>query len=421
MPIARLAAASSIGTTLEWYDFAVYNVMAALVFNAVFFPSFDPLTGTILAFSTYAVGYVSRPLGGILFGQLGDRRGRRVVLVTTLLLMGVATVLIGLLPTYQIWGVWSPILLVTLRFLQGAAIGGEWAGAVLLSLEHGASRQRGRNASFAQVGPACGTILGTGVIAVISAVLSPASFEAWGWRMPFWSSMSLVVFGLWLRRGVEETPAFRDLELRQATARTPIKEVFTQHGQRLIIAVGARIGPDVVYALLVAFTLTYVTTVLHLSRSLALATTVVGAACNAVAVPLFGTLSDRIGRRPVYALGAALAILWAYAYFALMNTARPLLIGVAVAVGLLIHASMYGPQAAFVTEQFPARVRYAGASMAYTLGGLLGGGFAPLIMAALYKSFGSTVPVSLYVSAVLAITLIALRWSAETAKVPLIE
>jgi MFS family permease len=335
--------------------------------------------------------------------------------------MGVATVLIGLLPTYQIWGVWSPILLVTLRFLQGAAIGGEWAGAVLLSLEHGASRQRGRNASFAQVGPACGTILGTGVIAVISAVLSPASFEAWGWRMPFWSSMSLVVFGLWLRRGVEETPAFRDLELRQATARTPIKEVFTQHGQRLIIAVGARIGPDVVYALLVAFTLTYVTTVLHLSRSLALAATVVGAACNAVAVPLFGTLSDRIGRRPVYALGAALAILWAYAYFALMNTARPLLIGVAVAVGLLIHASMYGPQAAFVTEQFPARVRYAGASMAYTLGGLLGGGFAPLIMAALYKSFGSTVPVSLYVSAVLAITLIALRWSAETAKVPLIE
>jgi MFS family permease len=421
MPIARLAAASSIGTTLEWYDFAVYNVMAALVFNVVFFPSFDPLTGTILAFSTYAVGYVSRPLGGFLFGQLGDRRGRRVVLVTTLLLMGVATVLIGLLPTYQIWGVWSPILLVTLRFLQGAAIGGEWAGAVLLSLEHGASRQRGRNASFAQVGPACGTILGTGVIAVITAVLSPASFEAWGWRMPFWSSMSLVVFGLWLRRGVEETPAFRDLELRQATARTPIKEVFTQHGQRLLIAVGARVGPDVVYALLVAFTLTYVTTVLHLSRSLALAATVVGAACNAVAVPLFGTLSDRIGRRPVYALGAALAIPWAYAYFALMNAARPLLIGVAVAVGLLIHASMYGPQAAFVTEQFPARVRYAGASMAYTLGGLLGGGFAPLIMAALYKSFGSTVPVSLYVSAALAVTLIALRSSAETAKVPLIE
>jgi MFS family permease len=419
--IARLAAASAIGTTLEWYDFAVYNVMSALVFNVIFFPSFDPLAGTLLAFSTYAVGYISRPLGGFLFGRLGDRRGRRIVLVTTLVLMGIASVLIGLLPTYQRWGVWSPLALVALRFMQGAAIGGEWAGAVLLSLEHGAARQRGRNAAFAQVGPACGTILATGVIAIMTAALGSAAFESWGWRIPFWCSVVLVAFGVWLRRGVEETPAFQDLELRHATTRTPIKEVFARHSRRLLIAVGVRVGPDVVYALLVVFSITYVTTVLHLSRTLALAATVIGAACNAVAVPLFGALSDRVGRRPVYAFGAALSIVWAFAYFGLMDTTRPLPIVISVAVGLLIHASMYGPQAAFVAEQFPARVRYAGASLAYTLGGVIGGGFAPLIIAALYKSFGTTITLSLYVCFALAITLVALRSSVETANVPLIE
>lgn len=416
--MARLAAASAIGTTLEWYDFAVYNLMAALIFNAVFFPSFDPLAGTLLAFSTYSVGYISRPVGGLLFGRMGDRRGRRLVLIVTLVLMGIATGLMGLLPTYRHWGIWSPALLVALRFLQGAAIGGEWAGAVLLSMEHGAWSQRGRNASFAQVGPACGTILGTAVIGAITVWLSPAAFEAWGWRIPFCLSLVLVVFGLWLRRGVEETPAFLALESRHATARTPIREVFALHGRQLLIAGGARVGSDVFYALLIVFTITYVTTVMHLSRPLALTVTMIGATCNALAVPQFGALSDRLGRRPVYAVGAALSIVWAVVYFILMDTGRPILIGIAVAVGLLIHASMYGPQAAFVAEQFPSRVRYAGASLASTLGGVVGGGFAPLIIAGLYRSFHSTLPISLYVSAALAVTLIAVRASAGTAKTP---
>ena len=417
--MTRLAAASSVGTTLEWYDFTVYNVMAALVFNKIFFPSFDPLAGTLLAFSTYSVGYLARPLGGFVFGHLGDRLGRRFVLVATLILMGVASGLIGFLPTYQRWGTWSPALLVTLRFAQGAAIGGEWAGAVLLSLEHGAQHQRGRNASFAQMGPGCGTVLGTGVVAAMTLLLTPTNFESWGWRIPFWSSAVLVAVGLWLRQGVEETPAFVELEARRATAKAPIKEVFGQHWRPLLTGIGIRIGPDVAYALLVVFTLTYVTTVLHRSRPLALAATMMGAACHAIAIPFFGTLSDRVGRRPVYAAGAVASIIWAFLYFRLMDTGQPILIGLAVAGGLTIHAMMYGPQAAFITEQFPSRVRYAGSSLAYTLAGVIAGGFAPLIFTALYKAYGTTIRVSLYVSVALSVTLIVLWYSRETAKAPL--
>jgi len=417
--MGRLAMASSIGTTLEWYDFTVYNIMAALVFNAVFFPSFDPLTGTILAFSTYAVGYISRPLGGVVFGHLGDRLGRRFVLVATLVIMGVSTGLMGLLPTYATWGIWAPVALVALRFVQGVALGGEWAGAVLLSMEHGKPDERGRNASFTQVGPSCGTLIGTGFIAIVSAWLSPEDFQSWGWRIPFVSSVALVIFGLWLRRGVDETPVFREMEEKKTTAKTPIKEVVTQHWRRLLVAGGSRIGSDVLYALVVVFTLTYVTTVLHLSRPLALTATMIGAACNAIAVPWFGSLSDRIGRRPVYIAGALLGIVWAFVFFVLMNSAHPVAICAAVVVGLIIHAMMYGPQAAFVTEQFPGRVRYAGSSLAYTLAGILGGGFAPLIIASLFKSWGSTVAVSLYVAAALGVTLVALFAARETAKKPL--
>jgi metabolite-proton symporter len=417
--MGRLAAASSVGTTLEWYDFTIYNLMAALVFNTVFFPSFDPLTGTILAFSTYAVGYVSRPMGGFVFGHLGDKLGRRFVLAATLMMMGVATGLIGFLPAYSSWGLWSPVLLVTLRFLQGAAIGGEWAGAVLLSMEHGDQNRRGRNASFAQVGPSCGTLLGTGFITLLTLFLSPEDFQSWGWRVPFLCSVVLVLFGLWLRWGVEETPVFLELEAQHDKASTPLKEVFTVHWRRLLMAGGSRIGSDVLYALVVVFTLTYVTTVLHLSRPLALTATMLGAACNAIAVPLFGSLSDRLGRRPVYIAGALLGAAWAYVFFVLMDSAEPLQICVAVVVGLIIHAMMYGPQAAFVTEQFPARVRYAGSSLAYTLAGIVGGGFAPLIITTLLKSYGSTLAISCYVAAALGLTLIAVAAARETSNKPL--
>jgi len=419
--MGRLATASSVGTILEWYDFTVYNTLAALIFNQLFFPSFDPLSGTILAFSTYAVGYVSRPLGGVLFGHLGDKRGRRVVLVITLMLMGVTTGLMGLLPTYATAGIASPILLVMLRFVQGVALGGEWAGAVLISVEHGAQHQRGRNASWTQVGPSVGTLLATGGIALITYLVSPDEFLLWAWRIPFLASVVLVGFGLWIRRGVAETPMFTELEERGTKAQTPIGDVLRHYWRRLLIAAGVRVGSDVLYALVVVFALTYVTTVLSLSGTLALTAIIIGSACNAVSVLLFGSLSDRVGRRPVYATGALLGTLWAFVFFVLLDSRRPALIVIAVVIGLVIHGAMYGPQAAFVTEQFPTRVRYAGSSLAYTLAGIAGGGFAPLIIASLFRVYGTSTQVSLYVVAALCVTGVALLMARETATSPLEE
>jgi len=244
---------------LEYYDFAIYNTLAALAFNKLFFPSFEPLTGTILAFSTFAVGYFSRPIGGVIFGHLGDRYGRRFVLVTTLMVMGATTALIGALPTYAAAGVLSPTLLVALRFVQGAALGGEWAGAVLLSVEHGDQRRRGRNASWAQMGPSLGTLMATGSIAIVTSLLPEESFLAWGWRLPFFASVVLVGFGLWIRVGVEETPLFRQLERDKSQARAPVGEVFRAHWPKLLIGGGARIGPDVLYSLAATFSLSYLT------------------------------------------------------------------------------------------------------------------------------------------------------------------
>ena len=400
----RLATASIIGTTLEYFDFAVYNTLAALIFGQLFFPSFDPATGTILAFSTFAVGYLSRPVGGLLFGHLGDRYGRRFVLVATLMLMGLTTALMGLLPTYETAGIASPVLLVVLRFIQGAALGGEWAGAVLLSLEHGSAERRGLNGSWAQMGPSLGTLLATGSIAALTVLLSPADFLAWGWRLPFFASVLLVAVGLWIRMGVTETPDFIALQEEKARSKAPIGEVFRDHWRALLRGGGARIGPDVLYSLTATFSLSYLTTTLSVDRPRALLALSIAGVCNAISIPLFGALSDRYGRRAVYAAGVILGLIWILTLFPLLDTRAPVFIALALSSGLIIHAIMYGPQAAFIAEQFPARVRYAGASLAYTLAGIVGGGIAPLMFAALLRAYGSTAAIVAYTGVALLIT-----------------
>lgn len=415
----RLATASIVGTMLEYYDFAIYNTLAALVFNKLFFPSFDPLTGTILAFSTFAVGYFSRPIGGLIFGHLGDRYGRRFVLVATLVVMGVTTALIGALPTYATAGVMSPILLVALRFVQGAALGGEWAGAVLLSVEHGEQRQRGRNASWAQMGPSLGTLLAIGSYAVLNSTLDNDSFMSWGWRLPFFASVLLVGFGLWIRSGVQETPLFRQLEREKTQARAPLGEVVRSHWRKVLLGGGARIGPDVLYSLAAVFTLNYLTATLGHSRTLAFIALSIGGACNALTIPFFGGLSDRYGRRVVYGAGVVCALVLTFAFFPLLGTGSPVAITVAISAALVVHAMMYGPQAAFIAEQFPTRVRYAGASLAYTLAGIVGGGIAPVMFAMLQKVYGTTLALSTYLAVALLITGVVLLIARERAGVEL--
>lgn len=404
----RLAFASVAGTALEYYDFAVYNTLAALVFNQLFFPTFDPLSGTLLSFATYFVGYLSRPFGGVLFGHLGDRRGRRFVLVATLLIMGTTTVAIGSLPTYEQAGTLAPILLVALRFVQGMALGGEWAGAVLLSVEHGDDTQRGRNAAWAQMGPSIGVLTATGIIALLTATLTDQQLLTFGWRVPLIASVVLVVFGLWLRLGVPETPQFLALEQNASRARAPLGEVLREHGRGLLVAGGSRFGPDVMYSLISAFLLAYITTSLAMSRTLATTAIAIGMACNAACTYLSGGLTDRFGARAVYGAGCAAALLWLCALFPLLSLKTGTAVTIAIVSGLIIHAFMYGPQAAFIAEQFPTRVRYAGASLAYTVAGVFAGGIAPLAMTSLFQNFGATYVVAMYAATALLITITAL-------------
>jgi MFS family permease len=409
--MVKVAIASMAGATLEWYDFTLYNAMAALVFNRLFFPQFDPLVGTILAFSTYAVGYISRPIGGVVFGWAGNKFGRKAVLLVTLLMMGVSSLAIGLLPTYDTIGVAAPLLLVALRFFQGMALGGDWAAAVLLSSESGSESKRGFNASFAQTGPAAGTLLATATLWLVSTMSTSDEFATWGWRIPFVLSVLLVFVGMWIRRAVSEPASAAGASKRATPSSSPIQEVFRSHLRSLLVAGGVRIGSDVLYAVVATFSLTYVSQVLKLPKSTALAGVLSGAAAQLFLIPTFGALSDRFGRRSLYLAGIIAGGIASFAVFTLFNTRDASLIAIAVVLGMTAHSAMYGVQAALVVEQFDVRVRFAGSSLAYTFAGVLGGGFAPLVISTLYQHFNSTFFISLYVSGALGLSAVALMFA----------
>lgn len=406
--LVKAFTASLTGTSLEWYDFAVYSAASAIVFPAVFFPSSDPYTATVLAFSTYAVGYVSRPVGGFVFGRLGDRIGRKPVLVATLLLIGVATFLIGLLPGYATLGIAAPIILVLLRFAQGVGVGGEWGGAVLLSSEFGDPRRRGFWSSAAQVGPPAGNLLANGALAALAALLTEEAFLSWGWRVAFLLSAVLVAFGLWIRLRLEDTPVFRAVQARGEKPSAPISEVFRDQRRPLLAAILSRLGPDVLYALFTVFTLTYGTVALGFERSEVLVAVLVGSAFQLVGIPLAGAVSDRISRRGLYAVAAVGGAVWAFVFFGITDGSSLGLLVVGIALGLLFHSFMYGPQAAYIIEQFSPRLRYTGSSLAYTIAGVFGGAIAPLMFTVIYEETGSPYWIAGYLAVAAALTCVGL-------------
>ncbi|MEU0161506.1 MFS transporter [Streptomyces sp. NPDC006261] len=419
--IGRIVAASLVGTTIEWYDFFLYGSAAALVFNTLFFPSSDPLVGTLLAFLTYAVGFAARPLGGVVFGHYGDKIGRKKLLVISLLLMGGATFAMGLLPTHASIGVWAPILLTVLRLVQGFALGGEWGGAVLLVSEHGGDERRGFWASWPQAGAPGGNLLATGVLALLAAVQSDEAFLAWGWRIPFLLSGVLVMLGLWIRISVEESPVFLEAQKKaQERAAAGVKEqapvvaVFRKSWREVLLAIGTRFGENISYYILTAFLLVYVTVHLEMSKSDALNAVLIGSAVHFVTIPLWGALSDRLGRRPVTLIGALGMAVWAFGFFTLLDTRSFPVIVLSVTVGLLLHGAMYGPQAAFISEMFDTKVRYSGASMGSQLASIIGGALAPLIAVELLKDYRSSVPISLYLCFAALVTAVTVWIAKET-------
>ena len=420
--LARVIAASLIGTTIEWYDFFLYGSAAALVFNKLFFPSFDPLVGTLLAFATYAVGFVARPLGGIVFGHFGDRIGRKKLLMWSLVMMGLATLLIGLLPGYDAIGVWAPIGLIVLRVLQGFAVGGEWGGAVLMAAEHGDAKRRGYWASWPQAGVPLGSLLSAGILALMAGLQSEADFIAWGWRVPFLLSAVLVAVGWYIRNRVAESPMFEaEIETAEAPPSMPAMDVFRERPRAVLLGAGLRVGENIGYYILTVFSLTFLVDVAAETRSLALDALLIGAAVQFVAIPLLAALSDRIGRRTVYAFGAFGLAIFAFLFFPMLASGNNGLIILAIVVGLVLHASMYAPQAAFITELFPTRIRYSGVSIAYQLTAIFAGSLAPIIALWLYKDLHSSVPVSVYVAIACAISGVSALLARETKGVELSE
>ncbi|BCW34523.1 MFS transporter [Arthrobacter sp. StoSoilA2] len=415
-----VAASSLAGTAVEWYDFFLYGTAAALVFNKLFFPTGDPLVGTMLALGTFAAGFLARPLGAVVLGHLGDKHGRRATLVASLMLMGVATTFIAFIPSYAAIGVAAPLLLLLLRLIQGFALGGEWGGAVLLVSEHSNdSARRAFWASWPNMGPPLGNLMAAGVLAILAATMPESEFLAWGWRLAFGLSALLVIIGLVLRLYVQETPLFKEAQLkREAEAikerKLPLAVLFRRNWRQLLIATGSRMGENAGFYIYSLFIITYVTQIMGLQRQTGLTAVMIGQGVAVVAIPILALYADKVGRKPIM-IGASIAtVIWAFAFFALLNTGQVWGIIAAAVGGLLIFAAYSAVIGAFFSELFPTDVRYSGTSVAYNLASLIAGSLSPIIALALYSAFGTGYAIGIYLAAMGLISMVSVMFAKET-------
>ena len=406
--------ASSIGTIIEWYDFLVYATSAALVFNKLFFPSIDANVGTLAALGTYAVGFFARPFGGALFGHFGDRAGRKSMLMLAMFVMGTATFAIGLLPTYRSIGIWAPILLITLRIVQGIGLGGEWGGASLMVLEHSPPGRRGLYGSLVQIGFPVGLVLSTFAVASV-AKLSEADLLGWGWRVPFLLSSILFGIGVFVRLRIEETPVFLDMQARRTVARNPVVDALTTGRRSFLAAIGLKISEVSWVYMLTVFITVYATTRLKVPKALILDGVLYAALIELVSIPFFGWLSDKVGRRPLYVWGAIFTIAFAFPLFWLLDTKAPALITLAIVVGMNFgHAMMFAPESAYFPELFKGPMRCSGASFGFQVSAAVGGGLAPVVATGLLGSGAGTLGVSLMLIGLATITLVTALFARET-------
>ncbi|AZU64399.1 MFS transporter [Neobacillus mesonae] len=406
----KIAGISSVlGSTIEWYDFFLYGTMAAIIFPHLFFPDQDPYVATLLTFSTYAIGYIARPLGGILFGHFGDKIGRKVSLIATLIIMGITTVLIGLLPGFDTIGLWAPVLITLFRFIQGVAIGGEWPGSVLISMEWGTKKNRGFMAALPQIGVPLGLILGTAVTSLFIAI-SGDSFQTWGWRIPFILSLVLVVLGLLIRFNLMETPSFQKVLKEKELPKLPFISVIKDYPKQVVSGVLSNVSSDIAFGVFAFYTTTYGINYLGLDKSIFVNATLVGAVIAVFAISITGYFSDKINPKKILGFGNVLLILWALPFFYLLNTKSTGLIFLAVIIAFIIHSTMWAPLAPVIAASFPAHLRYSGSAITFMFRGLIGGGFAPLISTYLLHTFDSGYAIGVYIITAAVIALFALRF-----------
>ena len=416
--LKKVVAASMVGTIVEWYEFFLYATAASLVFGKMFFPNAgSELDGIIAAFLTYAVGFIARPLGGIVFGQIGDRLGRKHTLQVTIIMVGVATFLMGCLPGYNSIGYWAPVLLVLLRFIQGFAVGGEWGGAVLLVAEHSPNESRGFWSSWPQAAVPVGNLLATLILLLMSALLPADQFLSWGWRVAFWLSAVIVIIGYYIRTHVTEAPIFLEARAKADSEKAlnyGVFEVVRKYPRGILSAMGLRFAENILYYIIVSFSIVYLVTVHQYNTSSLLLALLIAHVVHFLAIPQVGRLSDIVGRKPVYLAGAVLGATWAFFAFPMFDTKSPVLIVLAITIGLCFHALMYAGQPAIMSEMFPTRIRYSGVSLGYQVTSIIAGSMAPIIASALLQRYNSWVPVAVYILIACSITAVAVITLKET-------